>query len=168
MIDIHSVQGGIQGNAGVSVIGNKVNLSAQKDIANISIDALNKGKAVQLQADTKDGNIGITVTGDAEIATVKAQAAASVAGNNNITLDVSGNILQGTGDGLIGQRINLTSRAGAIGTSGQMLKVRAGQQALNDDPRSASINAAAQKDVFLKQNNANENGGENNNEHEYF
>lgn len=159
IIDISSAQGGILGNAGVSVIGNKVNLNAQKDVANINIEALDKAKAVQLQANTKDGNIGIALTGDVEISTVKAQADASVAGSNNINLNVSGNILQGAGEGLIGQRIDMTSHAGAIGTSAQMLKVRAGQQALNDDPRSASVNAVAQKDIFLQQHNADENAG---------
>ncbi|MBE6099805.1 MAG: hypothetical protein E7197_07085 [Anaerovibrio sp.] len=142
--------GDIIGNSGASIIGNKVSLKAKDDIDKFNIDALDRNKTVELGAETNRGNININVTGDAEITTIKAHnAIASLAGDNNITLNVSGNITQGTGDGVKGQRIELTSKTGAIGTSEQGLKVITGQQALNDDSRSASISATAQKDIFL-------------------
>lgn len=140
----------IIGNSSSSIIGNNVLLKAKEDINNINIDALDREKAVKLGAETDRGNINVNVNGDAEISTIKAQnIIASLAGDNNITLNVSGNITQGTGDGVKGQRIELTSKTGAIGTSEQGLKVMTGQQALNDNSRSASISATAQKDIFL-------------------
>ncbi|KHM51530.1 hypothetical protein NZ47_10025, partial [Anaerovibrio lipolyticus] len=142
--------GNIMGNSSSSIIGNNVSLKSKNDIDNINIDALDREKAVKLGAETDRGNINVNVNGDAEISTIKAQnIIASLAGDNNITLNVSGNITQGTGDGVKGQRIELTSKTGAIGTSEQGLKVMTGQQALNDNSRSASISATAQKDIFL-------------------
>ena len=142
--------GDIKGNSSSSMVGNKVSLVAGNNIDNIYIDALDKNKAVQLGAETVRGHIDINVNGDAEISTVKAQSEnVLLSGNNNITLNVSGNITQGTGDGVKGQRIELTSKTGAIGTSEQGLKVTTGQQALNYNPRSASVSATAQKDIFL-------------------
>ncbi|WP_295919653.1 hypothetical protein [uncultured Anaerovibrio sp.] len=142
--------GDIMGNSSSSIIGNNVSLKSKNDIDNINIDALDREEAVKLGAETDRGNINVNVNGDAEISTIKAQnIIASLAGDNNITLNVSGNITQGTGDGIKGQRIELTSKTGAIGTSEQGLKVMTGQQALNDNSRSASISATAQKDIFL-------------------
>ncbi|WP_276839870.1 hypothetical protein, partial [Anaerovibrio lipolyticus] len=157
-IDITSNKGALKANNGVSILGNKISLNAQKDIANINIETLDKETAVQLGAITSDGNIGINVTGNTEISTIEAKGTGDpMAGNNNVKLEVSGNIEQIAGEGIIGQRIDITSQSGGIGNLDQALKVHAGQQALNNDPLSASVNATAQKDIFLAQNTSGNN-----------
>lgn len=156
VIDITSNKGAIN-QLGGSINGDKINLNAATGINDVNITSI--GDTVNLNAVTKSGDIGINVNaaygkeGNVVIGNLFAGTAANPAGD--VSLTASGNITQsGVDTSVIGNRIDLVSTNGAIGTDTQAIVVHGGQQVVDaTDSLSASVNAQAKQNINLTQDN---------------
>ena len=154
VIDIASTGGAIN-QLGGSITGDNISLSAATGINDVNITSI--GDNVNLDAVTTSGDIGINVNaaygtdGNVVIGNLFAGTAANPAGD--VALTVSGNITQsGTGTSVSGNRIDLVSTNGAIGTDGQAIIVHGGQQVVDaTDSLSASVNVQAKQNINLTQ-----------------
>lgn len=154
VIDIASTGGAIN-QLGGSITGDNIKLSAATGINDVNITSI--GDNVNLNAVTTSGDIGINVNaaygtdGNVVIGNLFAGTAANPAGD--VALTASGNITQsGAGTSVSGNRIDLVSTNGAIGTDGQAIIVHGGQQVVDaTDSLSASVNAQARQDINLTQ-----------------
>lgn len=155
LIDITTTGGAINQNGG-SIIGDNIKLNAVNGINNIDITSI--GDNVALNAvNSGSGNVDIEVNaaygtqGNVVIGNLFAGSANAQKGD--VTLTATGNITQsGTGVSVSGNRIDLTSRIGGIGSSNQALMVNGGQNIINAaDTLSASVNAQANNDIYLTQ-----------------
>ena len=105
-------------------------LSAKTDEGDINLFSKN-------YADIKNAKLEITAITGNGIASITSDATMISGGN---TIDVKGN------------RIDLTSNYGSIGSHESQLKINAGQEPIEiDNPRSASVNAYASGDIALNQ-----------------
>lgn len=158
VIDITSNKGAIN-QLGGSINGDKINLNAATGINDVNITSI--GDTVNLNAVTKSGDIGINVNaaygkeGNVVIGNLFAGTAANPAGD--VALTASGNITQsGVDTSVIGNRIDLVSTNGAIGTDTQAIVVHGGQQVVDaTDSLSASVNAQAKQNINLTHDNGN-------------
>lgn len=147
-IAITSQEGAINQNGGL-LKGDNINLRAQKGMTNIAIESL--GDTVKLDAaNTGSGNMNITVDG----AYGKAGHADLVQAKNtngDVSLTVLGNLTQnGTAAAVEGNRIDLVSRQGSIGTDTAALKVKTPDTAVDVlNPLSSSVNATAKGNIHL-------------------
>lgn len=154
VIDITSNKGAIN-QLGGSINGDNINLNAATGINDVNITSI--GDTVNLNAKTTSGDIGINVNaaygkkGNVEIGNLFAGTAANPAGD--VALTASGNITQsGVDTSVIGNRIDLVSANGAIGTDSQAIIVHGGQEIVDaTDSLSASVNAQAKGDINLTQ-----------------
>lgn len=158
VIDITSNKGAIN-QLGGSINGDNINLNAATGINDVNITSI--GDTVNLNAKTTSGDIGINVNaaygkkGNVEIGNLFAGTAANPAGD--VALMASGNITQsGVDTSVIGNRIDLVSTNGAIGTDTQAIVVHGGQQVVDaTDSLSASVNAQAKQNINLTHDNGN-------------
>ncbi len=161
LIDINSTGGAIN-QLGGSLIGDNIDLSAAKGINDVQITSI--GDTVNLNAVSRGGDVGVTVNaaygkaGNVVIGNLFAGTAANPAGD--VSLTAYGNITQsGTGTSVSGNRIDLTSTNGTIGTggtNGQAIIVHGGQEIADaTDSLSASVNAQAKGDINLTQDSGN-------------
>lgn len=156
VIYITSNKGAIN-QLGGSINGDKINLIAATGINDVNITSI--GDPVNLNAVTTSGDIGINVNaaydkeGNVVIGNLFAGTAANPAGD--VSLTASGNITQsGVDTSVIGNRIDLVSTNGAIGTDTQAIVVHGGQQVVDaTDSLSASVNAQAKQNINLTQDN---------------
>ena len=159
LIDITTTGGAINQNGG-SIIGDKVNLNAVDGINNINITSI--GDDVTLNAvNSGSGNVDIAVNaaygknGNVVIGNLFAGSANEQKGN--VKLTATGNITQsGNNVAVSGNRIDITSKTGSIGSDTQALIVNGGQNIVDvTDTLSASVNAQANKDIYLTQADGN-------------
>lgn len=156
VINIGSTGGAIN-QLGGSITGDNINLNAVTGINDVNITSI--GDTVNLNAKTTSGDIGINVNaaygkkGNVVIGNLFAGTAANPAGD--VSLTASGNITQsGVDTSVIGNRIDLVSTNGAIGTDTQAIVVHGGQQVVDaTDSLSASVNAQAKQNINLTQDN---------------
>ncbi len=155
LIDITTTGGAINQNGG-SIIGDNIKLNAVNGINNINITSI--GDNVALNAvNSGNGNVDIEVNaaygtqGNVVIGNLFAGSASAQKGD--VALTSTGNITQsGTDVSVSGNRIDLTSRIGGIGSSKQAVMVNGGQNIVNAaDTLSASVNAQANNDIYLTQ-----------------
>lgn len=147
-IAITSQEGAINQNGGL-LKGDNVRLSAKKGLTNIAIESL--GDTVKLDAaNTGSGNMNITVDGAygkaGHVDLVQAKNT-----NGDVSLTVLGNLTQnGTAAAVEGNRIDLVSRQGSIGTDTAALKVKTPDTAVDVlNPLSSSVNATAKGNIHL-------------------
>ncbi len=158
VINIGSTGGAIN-QLGGSITGYNINLNAVTGINDVNITSI--GDTVNLNAKTTSGDIGINVNaaygkkGNVVIGNLFAGTAANPAGD--VALTASGNITQsGVDTSVIGNRIDLVSTNGAIGTDTQAIVVHGGQQVVDaTDSLSASVNAQAKQNINLTHDNGN-------------
>ena len=147
-IAITSQEGAINQNGGL-LKGDNINLRAQKGMTNIAIESL--GDTVKLDAaNTGSGNMNITVDG----AYGKAGHVDLVQAKNtkgDVSLTVLGNLTQnGTVAAVEGNRIDLVSRQGSIGTDTSALKVKTPDTAVDAlNSLSSSVNVTAKGNIHL-------------------
>ena len=154
VIDITSNKGAIN-QLGGSINGDKINLNAATGINDVNITSI--GDTVNLNAVTKSGDIGINVNaaygkeGNVVIGNLFAGTAANPAGD--VSLTAYGNITQSDkGTSVSGNRIDLVSSNGAIGTDSQAIIVHGGQEIVDaTDSLSASVNAQAEGNINIMQ-----------------
>lgn len=146
-IAITSQEGAINQNGGL-LKGDNIKLSAKKGLTNIAIESL--GDTVKLDAaNTGRGNMNITVDGAygkaGHVNLVQAKNT-----NGDVSLTVLGNLTQnGTAEAVKGNRIDIVSRQGGVGTAVTALKVETPDHAgdmLN--PLSSSVNITAKGDIY--------------------
>ena len=147
-IAITSQEGAINQNGGL-LKGDNIKLSAKNGLTNIAIESL--GDTVKLDAaNTGSGNMNITVDG----AYGKAGHVNLVQAKNtkgDVSLTVLGNLTQnGTVAAVEGNRIDLVSRQGSIGTDTSALKVKTPDTAVDAlNPLSSSVNVTAKGNIHL-------------------
>lgn len=154
LIDINS-NGGAINQLGGSLIGDNIDLSAAKGINDVQITSI--GDTVNLNAVSSSGDVDVTVNaaygkaGNVVIGNLFAGTAANPAGD--VSLTAYGNITQsGKGTSVSGNRIDLVSANGAIGTDNQAIIVHGGQEIMDaTDSLSASVNAQAKGNINLTQ-----------------
>ena len=154
LIDINSTGGAIN-QLGGSLIGDNIDLSAAKGINDVQITSI--GDTVNLNAVSSNGDVDVTVNaaygkaGNVVIDNLFAGTAANPAGD--VSLTAYGNITQsGKVTSVSGNRIDLVSANGAIGTDSQAIIVHGGQEIVDaTDSLSASVNAQAKGDINLTQ-----------------
>ncbi|WP_296912318.1 leukotoxin LktA family filamentous adhesin, partial [uncultured Megasphaera sp.] len=147
-IAITSQEGAINQKGGL-LKGDNIKLSAKNGLTNIAIESL--GDTVKLDAaNTGSGNMNITVDG----AYGKAGHVNLVQAKNtkgDVSLTVLGNLTQnGTAAAVEGNRIDLVSRQGSIGTDTSALKVKTPDTAVDAlNPLSSSVNVTAKGNIHL-------------------
>ena len=145
-IAITSQEGAINQNGGL-LKGDNIKLSAKKGLTNIAIESL--GDTVKLDAaNTGRGNMNITVDGAygkaGHVNLVKAENM-----NGDVSLTVLGNLTQSTAEAVKGNRIDIVSRQGGVGTAATALKVETPDHAVDVlNPLSSSVNITAKGDIY--------------------
>ena len=146
-IAITSQEGAINQNGGL-LKGDNVRLSAKKGLTNIAIESL--GDTVKLDAaNTGRGNMNITIDGAygkaGHVNLVKAENM-----NGDVSLTVLGNLTQSTAEAVKGNRIDIVSRQGGVGTAATALKVETPDHAVDAlNPLSSSVNVTAKGNIHL-------------------
>lgn len=147
-IAITSQEGAINQNGGL-LKGDNIKLSAKKGLTNIAIESL--GDTVKLDAaNTGRGNMNITVDGAygkaGHVNLVQAKNT-----NGDVSLTVLGNLTQnGTDEAVKGNRIDIVSRQGGVGTAATALKVETPDAAVDAlNPLSSSVNVTAKGNIHL-------------------
>ena len=155
VIDIASTGGAINQKGG-SLVGDNINLQATAGINDVNITSM--GDTVQLNAvNSGSGDVTIDVSAaygtKGNVVINQLFAGSADAQKGNVSLTAAGNITQsGTGVSVSGNRIDLTSENGAIGTDEQAIVVNGGQSIVDGtDSLSASVNAQAKDDINLTQ-----------------
>ena len=155
VIDIASTGGAINQKGG-SLVGDNINLQAAAGINDVNITSM--GDTVQLNAvNSGSGDVTIDVSAaygtKGNVVINQLFAGSANAQKGNVSLTAAGNITQsGTGVSVSGNRIDLTSENGAIGTDEQAIVVNGGQSIVDGtDSLSASVNAQAKDDINLTQ-----------------
>ncbi|SCM78866.1 putative Adhesin HecA family [uncultured Sporomusa sp.] len=142
-----------------TLFGDNISLGADNGINNIHITSLSD--TVRLDANnTTTGNIDIRVDGgwlnNQQFKGNIDLARAINTGSGDVSLTARGDITQqGTNLTVQGNRIDLASDNGQIGTDTRALVIRGGQNAHGGDSLSASVNVAAQEDINLIQDQGN-------------
>lgn len=147
-IAITSQEGAINQNGGL-LKGDNIELSAKNGLTNIAIESL--GDTVKLDAaNTGRGNMNITVDGAygkaGHVNLVQAKNT-----NGDVSLTVLGNLTQnGTDEAVKGNRIDIVSRQGGVGTAATALKVETPDAAVDAlNPLSSSVNVTAKGNIHL-------------------
>ncbi|RGS74870.1 leukotoxin LktA family filamentous adhesin [Mitsuokella sp. AF21-1AC] len=144
-----TLQEGAINQKGGLLKGDNIKLSAKTGLTNIAIESL--GDTVKIDAaNTGSGNMNITVDG----AYGKAGHVDLVQAKNSkgdVSLTVLGNLTQnGTAAAVEGNRIDLVSRQGSIGTDTSALKVKTPDTAVDAlNPLSSSVNVTAKGNIHL-------------------
>lgn len=117
------------------------------------------GSKATVDAATNDGNINfLSDRGDLNIVRMVTGGSRAInAETGNIYLQAEGSIFDTAGGSyaIKGQRIDLLSRTGTIGTKGQSLRVLGGSELFSGDSMTSSVNATAQGDIVLTQTSGN-------------
>ncbi len=126
-----------------TVVGREIDLNAQNGIGSITgITTRLEGASGSLTALTSRGDISIRSLGQ------HARVAGISTGAGNVALDADGSIVQassGNTSVITGERVELVSRQGGIGTSSQALNLSVGTS------EQGGLNATAQGDISVRQ-----------------
>ena len=156
-VSLTSTGGGIQSAGQNAIVSDNVHLQAGSDIAvnheviggSASVDAVSENGSVSFISSGGDLHISQAAAGGTEAIT---------AGTGNIYVEASGNILDAHTSGsyaVKGQRIDLVSKGGSIGTKDQALTILGGSELYSSDSMSSSVNASASGDIVLTQTEGN-------------
>ncbi|MCH3914199.1 MAG: hypothetical protein LKE29_02720 [Acidaminococcaceae bacterium] len=160
-VNIVSRTGDISQVAGTSIYGESVKLSAAGNINAGSITVGDNTRVTALNTSLLRGAGGPENNTD-EI-NLKFEAAFGTEGNvtlwqmgtantNVVNIESDGSLFQGDGSVVTGNRINLTSKNGSVGSQDKALVVQVGQTPTDNNSLSASLNIKANKDINVKQN----------------
>ena len=135
-----TTQGSIEqltGNA--SINGNDINLVANSGIGNNSVVKTNLGSGL-LSATTLFGNINIEeIIGDLSYGNLTTD-------NGDVNITVDGDLTRGTSSALIkGNKVNLTSHYGDLGTASNRIIIDSGTNLANAD----GLTAKSARDIYL-------------------
>lgn len=155
-VEISSGQGNIISADNVRIISDDVRLHAATgiDVSHVSI-----GDTAKVSMDTDGGNINFdSLSGDVSL--IKAVTGGTDpidAKTGSVFVSARGSILNGTDSGYVvkGQRIDLVSTDGSIGTKDKALTVLGGSDLYSSDTMASSVNAQAQGDIVLTQTGGN-------------
>ena len=153
-----TASGTIAQQAGTTITSNVDTFAASKGIQGINIVSLGTtGSAdlVKLSAASTTGDVDVAVSGGFAGNTPlqgNVQLTQLTTGSGTVSLSADGDITQsGSGLTVKGDRIDLVSVNGAIGTVAQAIVLEGGQTANSQDTLSASVNAQADDNIYLTQ-----------------
>lgn len=153
-VSLTSQNGAIAGNGIIN--SDDVNLSAAGDI-NVNHAAIGSDATVNIASD--NGDIHFTSSkGDLSIEQVVTGGANPItAETGSVYIEAAGSILDAhTGDYAVkGQRIDLISKMGSIGTKNNALTILGGSELYSSDTMASSVNASAAGDIVLTQTSGN-------------
>lgn len=154
-VSLTSQNGAITGNGIIN--SDDVNLKAAGDI-NVNHAAIGSGTTVNIASD--NGDIHFTSSkGDLSIEqAVTGGANPITAETGSVYIEAAGSILDGhtSGDYAVkGQRIDLISKMGSIGTKNNALTILGGSELYSSDTMASSVNASAKGDIVLTQVDGN-------------
>ena len=140
-VTLTSQKGGIEGQNGAVINTDSLTASALQDIS-LNHSALGDTANISLESD--QGSVSL-LSGNGNLNIKEASAQ-----NGDLYLRADGNLQSAKGAILTGNRIDLVSKRGAITAD-----VAAATNPLDSDPLSASINAQAEGNITLANNNGN-------------
>ena len=140
-VTLTSQKGGIEGQNGAVINTDSLTASALQDIS-LNHSALGDTANISLESD--QGSVSL-LSGNGNLNIKEASAQ-----NGDLYLRADGNLQSAKGAVLMGNRIDLVSKRGAITAD-----VAAATNPLDSDPLSASINAQAEGNITLANNNGN-------------
>lgn len=154
-VSLTSQNGAITGNGIIN--SDDVNLKAAGDI-NVNHAAIGSGAAVNIASD--NGDIHFTSSkGDLAIEQVVTGGTDPItAETGSVYIEAAGSILDAhtSGDYAVkGQRIDLISKMGSIGTKNNALTILGGSELYSSDTMASSVNASAAGDIVLTQTSGN-------------
>ena len=154
-VSLTSQNGAITGNGIIN--SDDVNLKAAGDI-NVNHAAIGSGAAVNIASD--NGDIHFTSSkGDLAIEQVVTGGTDPItAETGSVYIEAAGSILDAhtSGDYAVkGQRIDLISKMGSIGTENNALTILGGSELYSSDTMASSVNASAKGDIVLTQVDGN-------------
>lgn len=154
-VSLTSQNGAITGNGIIN--SDDVNLKAAGDI-NVNHAAIGSGAAVNIASD--NGDIHFTSSkGDLAIEQVVTGGTDPItAETGSVYIEAAGSILDAhtSGDYAVkGQRIDLISKMGSIGTKNNALTILGGSELYSSDTMASSVNASAKGDIVLTQVDGN-------------
>ena len=154
-VSLTSQNGAITGNGIINSDG--VNLKAAGDI-NVNHAAIGSGAAVNIASD--NGDIHFTSSkGDLSIEKVVTGGTDPItAETGSVYIEAAGSLLDAhtSGDYAVkGQRIDLISKMGSIGTKNNALTILGGSELYSSDTMASSVNASAAGDIVLTQTDGN-------------
>lgn len=154
-VSLTSQTGAITGNG--TIHSDDVNLKAAEDI-NVNHASIGSGATVNIASD--NGDIHFTSSkGDLSIEQVVTGGANPItAETGSVYLEAAGSILDAhtSGDYAVkGQRIDLVSKTGSIGTEDTALTILGGSELYSSDTMASSVNASAAGDIVLTQTDGN-------------
>ena len=154
-VSLTSQNGAITGNGIIN--SDDVNLKAAGDI-NVNHAAIGSGAAVNIASD--NGDIHFTSSkGDLAIEQVVTGGTDPItAETGSVYIEAAGSILDAhtSGDYAVkGQRIDLISKMGSIGTKNNALTILGGSEIYSSDTMASSVNASAKGDIVLTQVDGN-------------
>ena len=147
-VNLTSEDGSVRGG-GVLRTDN-LTVRAQKDI-DLQHAALEQGSKAKVYLATTTGSIDLSsLQGDLAL---RALAGFDDSMGSHAVIRARGSLTNAAanGESVLAQRIELSSETGAIGTDGDALRVRAGTEAIDGDPSSASLSASARGNIHLAQ-----------------
>ena len=147
-----SATGKVVTNDEGDVIGNKP--------GDISVNHAAIGSDATVNISSADGDISfISTKGNITVEQAVTGGSAPIsAETGNVYLEAAGNILDGhtSGDYAVkGQRIDLISKMGSIGTKNKALTILGGSELYSSDTMASSVNASAAGDIVLTQTSGN-------------
>ena len=154
-VSLTSQNGAITGNSYIN--SDDVNLKAAGDI-NVNHAAIGSGANVNIFS--ADGDISfISSKGDLSIEqAVTGGTDPITAETGSVYLEAAGSLLDAhtSGDYAVkGQRIDLISKMGSIGTKNNALTILGGSELYSSDTMASSVNASAKGDIVLTQTDGN-------------
>ncbi len=156
-VSLTSTGGSISAVGNAAINSDDVNLKAKGDIT-VNHAAIGTGATINAVSDT--GSIAFTSTkGDITIEQALAGGNGAItAETGDVSIEAAGSILDGhtSGDYAVkGQRIDLVSTGGSIGTKDKALTLLAGSDLYSSDTMASSVNAQAAGDIVLTQTDGN-------------
>ena len=156
-VNLTSTAGGIASLGSAAIHSDDVNLSAAGDIA---VNHAAIGSGASLDAVTTAGDIRFT-SADGDLTVERAYAGGTdggyTASTGSVFIRTKGSLFDaGQYDAAVkGQRIDLVSTAGSIGTKDKALTIVGGSDLYSSDTMASSVNAQAQGDIVLTQTDGN-------------
>ena len=156
-VTLTSTGGGIHSAGQNYIASDDVNLHASGDIA---VNHAAIGGSASVDAVSENGSVSfVSSGGDLHISQAAAGGTGAVtAETGNVYVEAAGDILDAHTSGnyaVKGQRIDLVSKGGSIGTKDQALTILGGSELYSSDSMASSVNASASGDIVLTQTEGN-------------
>lgn len=156
-VTLTSTGGGIHSAGQNYIASDDVNLHASGDIA---VNHAAIGGSASVDAVSENGSVSfVSSGGDLYISQAAAGGTGAVtAETGNVYVEAAGDILDAHTSGnyaVKGQRIDLVSKGGSIGTKDQALTILGGSELYSSDSMASSVNASASGDIVLTQTEGN-------------